>query len=69
LKPLQLFWKPFGKQFVAILISHLKYSFDDFHANSFARRQKVTEEGAFVLVRDMDEYHNVISIIEILDKI
>lgn len=26
---------------------------------SALRRQKVTEEGAFVLVRDMDEYHNV----------
>lgn len=41
-----IFWKPLGRQFVAVLISHIK-------------RHKVSDEGSFVLVRDMDEYHKV----------
>ena len=56
----QMFWRPFGKYFVAVLISHLKYCFflQDLEVD-FSRRHKITEEGAFVLVRDMDEYYNV----------
>jgi hypothetical protein len=42
----EIFWKPLGRQFVAVLIAHI-------------RRHKVSDEGSFVLVRDMDEYHKV----------
>ena len=40
----EIFWKPLGRQFIAVLISHIK-------------RHKVSDEGSFLLVRDMDEYH------------
>lgn len=37
------FWLPFGKQFIGLLISHL-------------RNKKVTPEGAFVLMKDLEAY-------------
>ena len=52
----EIFWKPFGRQFVALLISHIK-------------RHKVSDEGSFVLVRDMDEYHKVFVAMECVESI
>ena len=42
----KLFWRPFGQQFLGVIISHI-------------RRQKVTEEGAEILIHDIHEYINV----------
>mmetsp|Transcript_12211 Transcript_12211/g.18463 ORF Transcript_12211/g.18463 Transcript_12211/m.18463 type:complete len:1084 (+) Transcript_12211:93-3344(+) len=50
----EVLWKPLGRQFAAVLISHIK-------------RHKVSEEGAFVLVRDMDEYHNAFVVMDCQD--
>lgn len=43
-----LFWKPLGQEVVAAMISHL-------------RKQKITPEGAEMLIRDMNEYCTVLS--------
>lgn len=43
---MKLFWRPFGQQFIGTIISHI-------------RRQKVSEEGASVLVSDLTEFLNV----------
>ena len=48
-----VFWRPFGQQFVAILIAHL-------------RKYKVSFVGAKQLMRDLDEYKNVSLIVFIL---
>lgn len=40
------FWKPFGQQLVALLISHF-------------RRQKISLDGYKLLARDLEEYRNV----------
>ena len=41
-----LFWKPLGQEVIATMISHL-------------RKQKITPEGAEMLMQDMDEYCQV----------
>lgn len=41
-----LFWRPFGQQFMGVLISHI-------------RKTVVSREGASTLLRDIDEYCNV----------
>lgn len=51
----EFFWKPLGRQLVAALISHIK-------------RHKVSDEGSFVLVRDMDEYHKVFVAMESMES-
>lgn len=43
---MSLFWRPVGQQFVGVIVSHI-------------RRQRVTEEGAPVLLSDLNEYLNV----------
>ena len=43
---MRLFWRPFGQQFIGLLVSHI-------------RRQRVTEEGADMLLNDLNEYINV----------
>lgn len=42
----KLFWRPFGQQFLGVVISHI-------------RRQKVSEDGAEVLINDINEYIQV----------
>jgi hypothetical protein len=43
---LQVFWKPFGQQFIGLLITHL-------------RRQTINVEGSRQLLRDLEEYRHV----------
>lgn len=52
----EIFWKPLGRQFLAVLISHIKH-------------HKVSDEGSFVLVRDMDEYHKVFVTMECMESV
>ena len=52
----EIFWKPLGRQFVAVLISHIKH-------------HKVSDEGSFVLVRDMDEYHKVFVTMQCMESV
>jgi hypothetical protein len=52
----EIFWKPLGRQFVAVLIAHIK-------------RHKVSDEGSFVLVRDMDEYHKVFVTMDCMESV
>lgn len=47
----EFFWKPFGQRFVGILISHIK-------------KQKISQHGALILIKDIEEYCDIISIIE-----
>jgi hypothetical protein len=42
----EYFWLPLGKQFVGLLISHL-------------RHKKITPEGAFVLMKDLEAYSEI----------
>ena len=44
---MKLFWKPIGIQVIGLIISHI-------------RRQKITYEGAKVLIKDIKEYSKVI---------
>ena len=42
----ELLWKPLGEQLVGLVISHI-------------RRQKITQEGSFVLMKDLEAYAKV----------
>eukprot|EP01038_Epipyxis_sp_PR26KG_P005958 gene5958-8211_t len=48
---MKLFWKPFGQLFIGIIISHI-------------RKQKISQEGAQVLITDMDGYLRVMVVME-----
>jgi hypothetical protein len=41
-----LFWRPFGRQIIGTLISHI-------------RKQKISEEGSVLFMKDIQEYQNV----------
>ncbi len=47
----KLFWKPLGQQVVGALICHL-------------RKQKISPEGTKVLARDLEEYTNIMALME-----
>jgi hypothetical protein len=47
----EFFWKPFGQRFIGILITHIK-------------KQKISQYGALILLKDIEEYCDIISIIE-----
>ena len=51
LNMVELFWRPLGIQLIGLLISHI-------------RKQKITQEGSFVLMRDLEEYCIVGSVLE-----